>query len=222
MKTTNTILIISCLSCMPLFSSAQWITSLSVIPPNPTTTDTIYVIADCSFPSGGCDQKTQNFYSSPPVITGTSLHCLGPLAYICQDSDIYVLPPMPAGNYTFIYQVNAGQGSVPCTPGIVPGPLDSVHIHVTTATGIVQANTATDEIKLIRGTKHNSYIIMLPALSRLPLQLDVISVTGQVLQTIYVTSVKQEFDFSFLNPGIYLIRQGENKNSSAAKFLITD
>jgi len=141
---------------------------------------------------------------TPPVITATSLHCLGMLAYICNDSDIFVIPPQPAGPYTFIFQVDAGQAPVPCTPGIVPGPVDSVTFHVTDASGIPTPAPGAEELLLVPAGKQNNFICKVPGNIRLPFILKLFTTGGQIATSLTISSNNQEIDLSGRAAGIYL------------------
>lgn len=124
------------LTASAFVTQAQWITSLSVQPANPTTTSHIHIHAEVQFPSGGCDDKTLSQSLMNNEFDLHAMHCLGPLSFICSTTDTFHLNSLPAGTYKVRFQVDAGSGSTPCTPGIVPGPMDSIMFTVTAATGI--------------------------------------------------------------------------------------
>jgi hypothetical protein len=130
------LLILSAALMLTQGASAQWILGFTVQPATPTSNDTVTVIASVSFPSGGCDDKTQYQSVAGSHIYAGALHCIGPLTFICNTTDTFKIPPLAAGNYTFVYQVDAGQGPSPCTPGFVPGPRDSVTFTVTSSSSI--------------------------------------------------------------------------------------
>ncbi len=111
-------------------SSAQWINSIQYQPSNPATNDTITFYVDLSFPSGTCDQHSQGFYINGNKIEAFALHCLGMLTYICHHTDTFKINPLPAGAYSFHFQLDAGMLPFPCTPGIFPGPSDSIALVV--------------------------------------------------------------------------------------------
>jgi len=135
MKTRILISLISALIYSGI-SNAQWINTLTVVPSNPSATDTVYVYAQCSFPSGTCDQHAQYLYADTANVYAAAIHCLGMLAVICDNTDTFKIPPLPAGNYTFIFNVSAGSLPSPCTPGIAPGATDSISFSVSASSGI--------------------------------------------------------------------------------------
>jgi hypothetical protein len=116
--------------------NAQWITSMSVYPPNPMEGNPVTLIAEVDFPSGTCNQKTLAFYQNGNDLLGSAMHCIGPLAYICGEADTFITPPLQAGNYRFIFHVDAGAAPAPCTPGIVAGPTDTLSFTVGSVTGL--------------------------------------------------------------------------------------
>lgn len=140
MKTTLTTLFVVIVS---LTSNAQFIQQLTVIPANPSVNDQVVVIVDAGFPSGSCDASSQmGSFMNPHRYEASSMHCLGPLSFICYDADTFMLGQLPAGNFTFLVTVDAGILPSPCTPGIVPGPVDSVSFVVASASGLNENNFA--------------------------------------------------------------------------------
>ncbi|MFM9009231.1 MAG: T9SS type A sorting domain-containing protein, partial [Bacteroidota bacterium] len=118
-----------------LQAGAQFIQNLRVEPPQPVVGDTVRILADVLFQSGDCVEKSLVLNQSGSYrFEASALHCLGLLTVICYDTDTFVLGTVPAGNYRFVYEVNAGFGPSPCTPGIVPGPSDSIDFTVSFAT----------------------------------------------------------------------------------------
>lgn len=115
---------------------AQWIHTLKTYPANPTTADNVLLIADVSFSSGTCESYTHNFSQAGNDFYAYSIHCVGPLTYICNATDTFDAGILPAGTYQFNYSVDEGFGPLPCTPGIVAGPSASLSFTVGTATGI--------------------------------------------------------------------------------------
>lgn len=121
--------------------SSQQIGALHVSPANPTINDPITLIADVIFPSGTCDQKDLIMSQSGNDFIASAIHCIGPLTYICNNTDSFSAGTLPAGNYRFIYHVDAGYGPAPCTPGIVSGPTDTISFTVTNSTSLNEWNT---------------------------------------------------------------------------------
>lgn len=126
-------------SLIALFSigiTAQVTTNISVQPANPTNLSPIMILTDMYFPSGGCGEHTQFFTFSGNTIYASALHCLGPLTFICNYTDTFSIGTIAPGNYSFIFNLNSGAGTIPCSPGIVPGPTDTLNFVVSTATAI--------------------------------------------------------------------------------------
>jgi len=132
----NYLALLVCLTGLHFGSHAQWIGPITISPSVPTTNDSVKIYVDCSFPSGSCDPYLASVFVGGNTIYGDALHCLGMLTVICSYTDTFAVAPLPAGNYTFHMQLNAGGGPAPCTAGIVPGPVDSVTFTVVQATGI--------------------------------------------------------------------------------------
>jgi hypothetical protein len=125
---------------------AQMINNIYSVPANPTTSDFVYMLVDCQFTSSGCGAHTQGqSFITANSIGAWALHCLGPLATICNYTDTFPLGILPAGNYTFSFQLDEGFGGPPCTPGIVAGPSDSYNftVSVPTSEAELEENTFT-------------------------------------------------------------------------------
>lgn len=210
MKTLILKVTIACLLLVILFDkgSAQVIQSLNVLPANPTTTDTLYLYANIDFPSGGCSDKAQNIFVSSPYIFGAALHCLGVATFICNETDTFQLAPLAAGTYTFIFTVEAGMGPSPCTPGIVPGPVDSITIVVTNATGIGEVKTKNQIFNLTQGSYPGKVLVQLTPEIKLAgsVQIVVYNLSGQLVHQENIVSHLQEMSMENFNQGLYLFQ----------------
>jgi len=195
---------------LSLQSYAQWIGSISVSPPNPLSTDTIYVYVSCSFPSGNCDAKTQYISINGNTISAYALHCLGIASFICGETDTFQINPLPPGPYTFIFQVDYGMLPSPCTPGIAPGPVDSVVFHVVAPTGIEQHGSGVGALQLLQGTNPRSFICRMPETTNWPVELFVYNGMGQLMLRQLLTANNQELDLSSPGAGIYLVTTDAN------------
>jgi Secretion system C-terminal sorting domain len=190
-------------------SQAQFIQSLTVIPANPTTADTITILAECYFPSAGCDEHTQFVFVNGQDIYASALHCLGPMTVICPYTDTIILNPLPAGNYTFHFQLDGGFGPSPCTPGIVTGPTDSISFVVSPASGInefisqdavsVFPNPCTNEFQLV-GVEPESY----------PLQLEIFSPEGKLVKRAEIPHANTSINVGELPAAVYQVRVRKN------------
>lgn len=147
-KPLQTISLIVVIMCATIRLQAQIISSITYTPANPTILDTIYVYANCIFNSGTCEPSVSAASPSGNVIYAYALHCLGPLTVICSYTDTFKLDPLPVGNYTFLFQVDEGFGQPSCSPGIVPGPVDSVNFVVTPALGIEETATENNSFSI--------------------------------------------------------------------------
>jgi hypothetical protein len=148
MKNRYTSFILSLFVMMVMSESvqSQFILGLSVNPPNPTTNDPVQIVAHVGFPSGDCIEKTLSFTTFQNSIQANALHCLGLATFICYDYDTFNLGTLNAGSYTFHFQLDAGQGMMPCTPGINPGPTDSISFDVNFPTAITEYSKQNWEI----------------------------------------------------------------------------
>nr|MBK9651929.1 hypothetical protein [Bacteroidota bacterium] len=157
----------------------QYIQSLNVWPTNPTTNDSITINAMCQFPFGGCDIKYQQQFVNGNNLYGQAMHCLGMLTVICDETDVFKFAPLPAGTYTFNFQLDATQAMPPCTPGIVPGPTDTISFVVINANSLPENSNLAINIFYTDNQLHlfsntNEYNNQL-------LKIEVLDITGKIL-----------------------------------------
>ena len=185
--------------------NGQFILSQTIIPPNPTTNDTITILASCAFPSGGCDEHTQGQFINGNTISAFALHCLGPLTVICYYTDTFTILPLAAGNYSFIFQLDAGYGPAPCTPGIVPGPTDTLNFTVTPATGI--NNEITENVfSIYPNPSHENIWIRSDEKGMLKGVIEIFSVEGKLISSHELTESMQALSIIELQNGFYFVK----------------
>ncbi len=111
MKKTITIIALA----MASFNAyAQFLQGVSITPQNPTSIDTIRVVATGYLPSSGCDDKSVTISQQGNQININALHCMGLLTTICNVSDTVVIPPLSAGTYTVNFSLSGGFLPAPC------------------------------------------------------------------------------------------------------------
>ena len=146
MKKTDILLtIVLCFSLCTLSQAQGFISSITIIPSNPTTSDTIYVYADLTFSNSDCELEYSGFTIVGNSIPASSHHCLGMLTAICQITDTFKINPLSAGIYDFMLTLSSGFGGAPgppCTPGIVPDDYDTIQFEVIYPTIIKTINTS--------------------------------------------------------------------------------
>ena len=183
---------------------AQWIQSLTVVPANPTTLDPIMVLADCGFPSGTCDIHTQYLNVNGNFISAGALHCLGMLTVICNHTDTFQLGTLPTGNYTFQFQLDAGYGMPTCTPGIVPGPFDTISFFISPAVGLGEFipqdavtfyPNPTDGFFMINGLEEHDY----------PVTVSVFTVEGKLQTREKIMLAGEKINAGNFPPGMYQV-----------------
>ena len=119
-----------CFALLTVVGYSQWINSVTEVPANPTTADTVMVIVNSDFSSGNCNYSTHSLGQTGNNFSAYTLHCLGMLTVICNDEDTFSLGALPAGSYNFNVTVDQGFGFPSCSPGIVPGPNQSTQFTV--------------------------------------------------------------------------------------------
>lgn len=202
MKKLFTLLLVSLFITFTTSVSAQWIQSLTVLPPNPTVNDTITVLAECSFGYAGCDDHTQYQFVNGNTINAGALHCIGVLTIICDYTDTFKIAPLPVGNYTFNFQLDAGQLPSPCTPGIVAGPSDSVTFTVTLPTGIGEAVNQ-DAITAVPNPTNGDVSFKGLEQGDFPIRVEVHSLNGKMVMQEWLKRPNDMVDINHLAKGMF-------------------
>lgn len=186
-------------------ASGQFIQQLRIEPAQPVSTSSVSLIADVAFPSGDCFEKSVFFsQTGPNRYEVSSIHCLGLLTVVCYDSDTIDFGLLPPGNYRVIYHVDAGFGPLPCTPGIVPGPTDSIDFTVNTASGIEEMNN--DPFVIYPNPSGSSGDFSIQNNSSIqPEQLSIFGMDGRLLFQSRLKENQNQWKLSFLPDGIYQV-----------------
>ena len=194
-------------------AKAQWINSLSILPPNPTASDSVYLIADCSFPSGSCDQHIQGFSITGNNINTWALHCLGMLAVICNYTDTFALGTLPAGLYNATFQLDNGLGPAPCTAGIVPGISSSYTFTISLSTDLSDMNKEDQWVTVYPNP--SSGFLYLELNSKMNLFRNSLSLFDLYGKKVWeseslLSNDDKLLDTKKLSSGIYVLRMGSN------------
>ena len=112
------------------------ISSISVVPANPTVADNIEIHVDLQFTSSDCQPDNQGHLVNGTTISASALHCVGMLTAICNTTDVFEIGQLPAGNYTFDFTLSSGFGGPGCSPGFVPDDNDQLQFTVSGTVGI--------------------------------------------------------------------------------------
>lgn len=200
-----------------LQTNAQNILQLRTDPAQPTTNTPVKLIADCEFFSGGCKDKTLTFNQVGNKFETNAMHCLGILSVLCYDADTFNIGFLPAGNYRFLFHLETGTGPSPCTPGIVPGPDDSIDFVVTVASGLsdkenkafsFQPNPADDHVNLRFAAISKDRFILIQNLS------------GETMFRSEAKGTELSIGLSEFSSGIYFIEVYENGNCTGREKLV--
>jgi hypothetical protein len=214
----KTVLLTLAFALVAWSAPAQWINSLSVFPPSPTTADSIILYADCSFPNGSCDPSLVSFNRVGNDFYGNALHCMGLLTVICDYTDTFTVGTLPAGSYGFHFQLNAGLAPAPCTPGIVPGPADSLFFTVAPVTGLPPVQRDRFRVVYTEGRVGFHFGNETPAPGTV---LALMAVDGRKVAEWPVTGPWLRPELR-LTPGCYVAVLKDGGQAVAEKFVVTD
>ena len=205
-------------------ANAQTINSVSVVPANPTTNDSIYVTAISTFGYAACSPHTQGFTVTTNTIDTWALHCLGMLTVICTDTDTFAVGYLPAGIYTANYQLDEGHGSVPCSPGIVPGPSSSITFTVSAMTSVAGKGPLENHVRVFPNPVKDKLTFTGFQLCN-HCMLEFFDVLGNKVFQVQITEKaagnKPEtiLDVSELNPGIYFLKVNDEKSQQIIRII---
>lgn len=184
---------------------AQFIHSLSISPVNPTSADSVRLIAQCSFTSGACNQHTKGFALAGNMINAWAVHCVGVLAVICPHTDTINLGLLPAGTYAATFQLDQGGGPVPCTPGIVPGPSSNLTFVVSTATSIRELSSKNNRLTLRANPVGEVLQVQFPEADNTPVEVfDMMGRRLMLVRSRYKAMI--ELPVGHLAQGVYVVR----------------
>lgn len=194
-------IITSCLVLFSLSMQSQTIMQLYTVPSNPTTNDQVQVVAEMMFSSASCDEKSLAVSNmGGNRFDAGGMHCVGMLSVICNDNDTFLLGQLTAGTYRFFLQEDMGMLPAPCSPGIVPGPIDSIDFTVTLATGIDE--NGANGITLFPNPVVSS-VNLSDLVPQRELNLKLFSLKGQEVYNGYIRN-GDAIDLSYLIEGVYI------------------
>ena len=194
---------------------AQSINSINISPQNPTEQDSVFIMVSCTFSGSSCDSSLDYLSVSNYIIYASTTHCMGMLPTTCDATDTFVVSGLPAGSYTFIFNVN--QGYLPsCTPGIVPGPTDSLIFNVSASTDMPKI--AGDNDLLIYPNISTGMIFLKSSAKFFDAEFLVYSINGNEVFKIKTAGQNTRIDLD-LEPGLYYCQLKNNHLASGLKKL---
>lgn len=111
---------------LALVGQNQIITSISLIPEEPTISDSLFFTVEYLFTSSDCQLDISNYSLDENNIIASTNHCLGMLTAMCNTSETFEISPLSEGTYNFIIYSSLGYGEPTCTPVIIPSDIDSI------------------------------------------------------------------------------------------------
>lgn len=196
-------------------SSAQTITSFTVVPANPTTADTVTVYVQTDFPNSACEGQTFLTGISGSDINAGGLHCMGTFTAFCTDIDTVIIPPLPAGQYTLHFMLTTGSTSG-CIFGILPLVFDSTHFTVSPATGLNEINQH-NSIQIIPNPSDGKFVLKHNMVESSLIA--IFSIDGRIIQSFNTIGKEPEINNS-LPPGIYMLSMQNTKGKWFSRIVV--
>ena len=173
------------------------ISSITVVPTNPTVDDGVVIYVDVQFSSGDCQLDNQGVGTNGFNIGAYAHHCVGMLTVICETTDTFEIGQLPAGDYTFYFTLTSGFGGPGCSAGIVPDDVGQILFTVTNSVGIQEL---TSESGFIYPNPTTGIISLKKPLT---CQTILSNIEGQKLREF--DAGNKELDLSDLPAGIYFL-----------------
>ncbi len=203
------LLLFSLLSSM-VFAQLPAIISLTIIPANPTTHDSVKVISQTMFPSGGCQLSWSSLSISGGTIDVYAQHTLGMLTYICNSTDTLTLGKLESGNYKLRYHLS-------CMPYPPNSDLDSVYFTVQTYTGLETKNPQL-QFTIYPNPAQNIVKIQLPD-NTSDAEIVVVDMQGKEQSRLSSNLGQAEVEMSNFAKGVYFIRLYTEAGSGYQKLI---
>lgn len=176
------------------------ISSISVVPANPTVTDDIEIHVGLQFSSSDCQPDNQSHSVNGTTISASALHCVGMLTAICNTTDVFEIGQLPAGNYTFDFTLSSGFGGSGCSPGFVPDDNDQLQFSVSGTVGIDEVSF--DESIAYPNPTTGMLFLKTPIVDRGQLT----TLSGKTVLELNVGT--KEIDLSTVPLGVYILTIG--------------
>ncbi|MEP7265217.1 MAG: T9SS type A sorting domain-containing protein [Bacteroidota bacterium] len=184
-------------------ASAQVVTSFTVDPLYPTTTDTITVYVQCDFTNAPCEGFAQVDNISGTQINATAFHCVGSLSTLCTDFDTLVIAPLAAGQYTLSVLLLQGDMMAGCIVGATPPGFGAVLIDVTQATSIAEI-THNNELAISPNPSDGNFSIKRKSIGESTIK--IFSTDGRLMQSLLLSGTETNVACS-LKPGVYIVAE---------------
>jgi hypothetical protein len=186
------------------------INSMTIIPANPTTVDTVKLIADVTVGYSSCWLVGGNFSSpSPGNYMVDAYYCMGMLAALCNSTDTFTFGVLPSGTNNIYMLLRSAQsgGPDPCTL-FSPLDTDTVQVFISTSTGITNDKTGTLQIVRMNG---DGFVIK--GMERMQGDKDfaLYSIDGKMVYHKILSEGENKINPAF-SPGIYFYRLRAGKN----------
>ena len=216
MRPLFTILIIFCLLPTLIAQGQGTITGFSHDPVYPTTADSITFFVEVSFTSGSCDYNNRGVSVIGSTVQANALHCVGPLAVICDYVDTFKIAPIPAGNYTFDMTLSSGASPGPCSPGFVPDDNKNFQFDVTSTTAF-HSISSSNSIKVYPNPAKGDVIF---EFETYPTQLMLYNALGQLVLEEEIHSNNYRWNSQAFTKGIYFYTTQSTNTTTSGKLVL--
>lgn len=193
-----------------LYAQLPLIQSLTIVPANPTTHDTVKVVCQSVFPSGDCHLTNivVNFNGSTIDVYAT--HTLGPLTYICTSIDTISLGKLMEGPTKLRYHLD-------CYPFPNSTDLDSLNFIVQSYTGLSMTENL-QPFSLYPNPAQSVINIQLPD-KTVVAEIRITDMQGREQIKQHFQKEQQAIDVSGLTKGVYTIRVSSGVKTGFQKLI---
>jgi len=174
------------------------IDSIAILPPNPTTTDTVKVISYTSFGYTPCSLANPSFNIVDTNITVYTSYTTGIAPTLCTSIDTLTIGKLNVGNYELTFHL--ADTAPPTTYDI-----DTIIFTVQQPSGLQPTEYSEQEIKVYPNPTTSEINIELKTHSTDRHEIDIYSLLGQKINTVKTDKNNVLIDISDLTEGVYFI-----------------
>ena len=198
-------------------TQAQYIQNIRFEPQYPGPTDSVLLILDLQFTSGGCEMSSANHIVSNDSIRVDVFHCPGPLAYICDVTDTINLGVLTEGHYSTEIIIHRKIYISP-DPCLGSNPVDSStrELIVYSSTGINEAGSNNIIVKYFSGNRE----LLVKSSNQKDATIMIFNTVGSLILEKGVGS-SERISIPALGQGVYFYKLiDEDGETASGKFLV--
>jgi len=199
---------------------AQSVTSLSVIPANPSANDNVQVVATTSFPGGPCSLFSSfNPTRSNDTVIVEGIYCYQGSSGGCTSTDTFSAGVFAAGDYVVRFRLTSTNTAGPC--GSLSFALKDIEIHnFTVGNGTTGVEDVKNELVSAYPSPASDAVNFSFGENVQDAEISIHDISGALVQTMTIGGASLKMDVSGFPAGIYFYTVASAKKSVSGKLVI--